>query len=150
VANVRLEDGILLVQVASTLCMVGIIWFVQIVQYPLFAMVGAEQFPRYEQSHCGRITWVVGPLMLAELATASLLPWFVEPGFAVELAWLGVAVLTLIWIVTYAVQVPQHAQLLKRFDPALHRRLVLGNWIRTVGWSVRGLVALTLLAGKLS
>lgn len=145
-ANVRLEDLIVLVQVASTLCMVGIIWFVQIVHYPLFALVGPDRFTQYERSHCGRITWVVGPLMLAELVTAVLLPWFLPANAEVRLAWLGIAVLGAIWIVTYAIQVPQHARLSNAYDEQLQRRLVLGNWFRTFGWTLRGLVALVLLA----
>lgn len=142
----RLEDLIVLVQVASTLCMVGIIWFVQIVHYPLFALVGPDRFTQYERSHCGRITWVVGPLMLAELVTAVLLPWFLPANAEVRLAWLGIVVLGAIWIVTYAVQVPQHARLSNAYDEQLQRRLVLGNWFRTFGWTLRGLVALVLLA----
>ena len=35
---------ILLTQVFATLFMVGLIWFVQIVHYPLYAKVGREQF----------------------------------------------------------------------------------------------------------
>ncbi len=143
---VRLDELIVLVQVASTLCMVGIIWFVQIVHYPLFALVGPDRFTQYERSHCGRITWVVGPLMVAELVTAVLLPWFLPASAEVRLAWFGVAVLAAIWIVTYAVQVPQHARLSHAYDDQLQRRLVLGNWFRTIGWTLRGLVALVLLA----
>ncbi len=64
---------ILLAQVFSTLFMVGLIWFVQIVHYPLYANVGREQFPEYEALHNRRTNWVVGPAMLIEMVTAAML-----------------------------------------------------------------------------
>ncbi len=38
------ELALLLAHLVSTLLMVGIIWFVQVVHYPLLVCVGAEQF----------------------------------------------------------------------------------------------------------
>ena len=61
---------ILLAQVWATLFMVGLIWFVQVVHYPLFAHVGRTQFPEYERLHNQFTTWIVGPVMLLELTTA--------------------------------------------------------------------------------
>ncbi len=63
----------LLVNLAATLFMVGVIWFVQIVHYPLFARVGAGGFPAYSERHSRLTGLVVGPLMLAEAATAAAL-----------------------------------------------------------------------------
>lgn len=140
---------VLLVQAASTLCMVGVIWVIQLVHYPLFAMVAPDRFPEYERSHCDRITWVVGPLMLAEMATTVLLPWLLHSASERRLAWVGFALLVLIWVVTYTVQVPQHARLSASFDLDLQQKLVQGNWIRTVCWSLRGLVALAILSKKI-
>jgi hypothetical protein len=37
---------VLAVHLSVTAAMVGLIWFVQVVHYPLFAMVGREQFVR--------------------------------------------------------------------------------------------------------
>ena len=64
--ELRMLELILLLQAASTLAMVGLIWFVQIVHYPLFAQVGREGFSGYEQAHQNRTTFVVAPLMLVE------------------------------------------------------------------------------------
>ena len=43
-------NPLLLIQLASTLFMTGVIWFVQIVHYPLFAGVGGSALPRTRQS----------------------------------------------------------------------------------------------------
>lgn len=61
---------IFIVHLAATLSMVGLIWFVQIVHYPLFAYVGAEKFIAYEAAHARLTTWVVAPPMLTEALTA--------------------------------------------------------------------------------
>lgn len=79
---------ILLTQVFATLFMVGLIWFVQIVHYPLYANVGREQFPEYETLHNQLTTRVVGPVMLVEMATAVVYLRY-SPGGSTSLAWLG-------------------------------------------------------------
>ena len=65
-----MNQGILLACAFSTAAMTGLIWLIQVVQYPLMGSVGTEQFVSYEQQHCNRITPVVMPLMTVELLTA--------------------------------------------------------------------------------
>ena len=55
---------VLLVNLAATLFMVGIIWFVQVVHYPLFARVGSRGFILYSKAHSRLTTYVVGLPML--------------------------------------------------------------------------------------
>ena len=45
---------VLLLQVVTTLFMVGVIWFVQVVHYPLMAHVGRAEAVAYEKSHTHR------------------------------------------------------------------------------------------------
>jgi hypothetical protein len=58
-------------------------------------------------------------------------------------------VVVLLWLSTFAIQVPLHRRLAGGFDPAIHRTLVTTNWVRTVLWSIRGLlaVAVAVVAG---
>lgn len=65
--------AILLVQVASTWAMVGVIWLVQLCQYPLFGAVGPASFPGFHAGHGRRISLVVVPSMLLELGSAATL-----------------------------------------------------------------------------
>lgn len=97
-----------LVHLASCLYMVGVIWFVQIVHYPLFASVGSAEFPFYERRHAAITTWVVAPPMLIEGMTALLLFWFRPAGLSNWLLWTCLALLSVIWISTALVQVPCH------------------------------------------
>jgi hypothetical protein len=66
---------VLLASVASTLLLVGLIWFVQVVHYPQFERVGPEQFAEYEAAHVRLTTWVVAPPMLVEALTSAVLAW---------------------------------------------------------------------------
>lgn len=130
---------ILLTQVSATLFMVGLIWFVQIVHYPLYANVGHEQFPEYEALHNRLTTWVVGPVMLIELATAAALLKY-SPHGSTSLTWLGLGLLVVIWISTAALSVPAHDSLAAGFSDGAYRKLVSTNWIRTIAWSMRGII----------
>ena len=129
-------DPILLACVFSTFAMTGLIWFVQIVHYPLFESVGKEQFTKYEQRHAFLTTWVVLPLMFLELGTSIWLA--IETADGSKPIMIGGAIATvMIWASTFALQVPQHRILERGFDDAAWRFLVNSNWIRTVLWSAR-------------
>ena len=135
----------LLVNVASTWAMTGLIWFIQIVHYPLFGRVGAAGFARYEADHSNLTTLVVGPLMLAEAFTAM---WLVaRPPAGVPQSWsiAGAALVLMIWAATYFLSVPQHGVLSGGFDAPAYHTLVNTNWVRTIGWTSRGLLVLAML-----
>ncbi|TVP51171.1 MAG: hypothetical protein EA350_00220 [Gemmatimonadales bacterium] len=129
--------------------MTGVIAFVQVVHYPLMAMVGRDGYREYQETHMRRTTWVVLPAMALELGAALGLAAtrLGTPDAALALA--GVALLGVIWISTVGVQAPLHGRLASGsgFDPTLHRRLVRSNWIRTAAWGARVPVAILLLQG---
>jgi hypothetical protein len=127
-------------QVFSTLSMVGLIWFVQVVHYPLYEMVGREGFVEYERCHQQRTTIVVAPLMLLEALTAALLVFWPPNGVKLWMPWAGVGLLAVVWVSTFFWQVPAHQKLAAAFDSATHMNLVQSNWLRTAGWTVRGLL----------
>jgi hypothetical protein len=129
------------VHLAATAAMVGLIWFVQVVHYPLFGAVGADGFVAYETAHRWRTGLVVGPLMAVESVTALVL--VADPPSGVGRGWpvAGVALLAVIHASTVLLQVRRHEELNAGYDERAHRRLVRSNWIRTVGWSARCVVA---------
>jgi len=63
---------VLIGHAAATWALVGLIWIVHFVHYPMLARAGAG-FRGMHTFHLDRMGFVVGPLMLAELATALLL-----------------------------------------------------------------------------
>ena len=129
-----------LLHLAATLFMTGLIWFVQVVHYPLFASVPGEAFAPYAARHQRLTTFVVGPVMGVELATAVGLFWSNIP--RLEL-WLGLGLLGVIWLSTALVQVPRHSRLNRGYDAEVISELVGSNWLRTAAWTLRaGLVLL--------
>ena len=130
-------DWILAAHLAATFIMTGIIWFVQIVHYPMLARLPRENFPALESEHCDRTGFIVAPPMLLEAFT---LVWMLFGGFKSPLFLLAAALLGMIWISTFTIQVPCHRTLLKGWNASAHRRLVLTNWIRTTSWTLRSLI----------
>lgn len=124
-----------------TLFMTGLIWFVQIVHYPLFQDVGFEKFPHYEKRHCHKTGLLVGLPMIAEF----LLAGFIVYHFGGVLAGAGLILLFGIWACTAVWQIPAHQKLAQGFDEKSWKILVSTNWIRTAFWTIRGVIALVLL-----
>jgi len=126
--------------------MVGLIWFVQIVHYPLMGKVHASGFSEYSAGHQRRTTWIVAPAMIAEAACAIVLALFPQGhGAYSPVRWVGLGLLAFAWASTFFVQVPLHARLSTGFHENVWRRLVHTNWIRTVTWTGRGIIALLMV-----
>jgi len=139
-----MNDWPLILNAASTWYCVGLIWFVQLVAYPQFARVSAGDWPAYHAAHMRFTTAVVAPVMFVELISAV---WLVYTSPS-PLIWVGLGLLALVWINTFAMEVPLHNRLKKSHDSRLIRSLVLGNWIRTIAWTARGVLLAIILAGR--
>lgn len=129
--------------------MVGVIWFVQVVHYPLFGRVGRDGFAGYSRAHARLTGLVVGPPMLLEAATAAALLLRPPQGVPFVLPLLGAVLLAVVWISTALLQSPQHTTLGRGYSPSSHRFLVTTNWLRTACWTARGLVALLMVHAML-
>lgn len=137
--------GVLYAQAAADWAMVGVIWMVQLVQYPGFLRVGAGDFSAFHAFHSERISLVVGPLMAIEGLAALWLLVQRPAGVSFGVAALGAALLAVALLTTLFVSVPLHGRLANGFDAEAVRRLVATNWIRTAAWTARGAVAFWML-----
>ena len=133
---------ILVIHAACTLAMAGVIWFVQLVHYPLFARVANGDFAAFACDHQRRTAWVVAPLMLGEASAATWLLFAWSGRIAV---WIGWLLLLSIWLSTALYQVPLHRRLAIGFDRRAVRQLISTNWWRTAAWTARAAIALELL-----
>lgn len=134
-----------LAHLVATIFMTGLIWLVQLVHYPLMNRVGSQGFAAYEQAHQRAIGPLVMIVMLTELGTGLALLGTRPTGMQPWAAWVGVALLGVIWLSTFLLQLPAHGVLSTGFDQAAYQRLVSTNWIRTVAWSLRSLLLLWVL-----
>jgi len=112
----------------------GVIWIVQIVQYPSFLRISEDQWQSFHRHHTNSISWIVMPLMLAEFTQTGMLllrsgvtgDWFIP-----------MLIILAIWLSTFFIQIPLHHKLEEGKDEQIIRRLILTNWIRTILWSVK-------------
>jgi uncharacterized membrane protein len=143
-------QSILIANVVATFFLVGLIWMVQIVHYPLFDDVGEQNYASYQQRHQTNITFIVGPMMLIELVTAVMLAFYPIDGIDKSMVYAGIGLVALIWLSTAFIQVPCHEKLVKGFDLAAYQWLVNSNWIRTIAWTARGALVTWMLVRVLS
>ncbi|MEE2826260.1 MAG: hypothetical protein VYE64_06495 [Planctomycetota bacterium] len=144
---------LLLLNALSTWFMFGLIWYVQIVHYPLFYLIGKENFVTYQERFQWRTSLVVGAPMLIEAFSSVLLLWY-PPIEDYTLLLMGVGLIFVIWISTAFLQIPCHGELSRGYQPVYHRRLVLSNWVRTISWTLRAVlmawILFTMMAGPLT
>lgn len=130
---------------ASALVMTGVIWFVQVVHYPLLAIVPVENARTVAGEHQSRTAWVVGAPMGIEGVTTLWLMFDRPAGVSLVLAWAGGACVAVALLCTVLLSVPRHARMAENPDARVGRELVLTNWPRTVAWSLHGIIGVVLL-----
>ena len=82
---------------AATWYMVGVIWLIQLVHYPMFQFLDRARFKSSHTFHSTGITFVVMPAMLLELVLSAVIVW--KPGPLNAPALIGFGLVVLIWIV---------------------------------------------------
>ena len=136
---------LIVVHCASTMFMVGLIWTIHYVHYPLFANVGESTYVSFQDAHVERI----GRLLVV--------PWLTE-GFTLigvlALAFLGGhktlrvaaiingAAMSVVLVISGFWSAPAHGKLAKGFDQSVHQQLMTANLIRSLAWSVCGVCAI--------
>jgi len=135
----------LLIQTVATLMLMGMVWFMQIVHYPLYEKI-KEGFVQYERSHLKRMAAFMGPMMIIEAITAvQLVTWSTE-GIVARLAVTNIIFVITIWLWTLFFQVYQHQKLAIHFSNKMLHYLVSTNWVRTILWTAKGALIIALLA----
>jgi hypothetical protein len=136
---------VLLVQTAAAWYMVGFIWTMQILHYPLFDKVGRDPLAAYETEHTRRFGFLVGPGIVL-VALTAVIQVATRPATTPLIGAVAEVVLLIAIIVSTALyQAPQHGNLSSGFDPRVYKTLVNSNWVRTVAWSILGVLDLWLL-----
>ena len=135
----------LLANAAATLVMVGIIWFVQWVHYPLLAVVSTDRASEVAVEHQRRTGHVVGLPMAVEGVSTLVLLANRPAEVALIWPWLGAVLLAIALGSTVFLSVPRHAKMAINPDPEIGNSLVRTNWPRTVAWSARGIIVMIML-----
>lgn len=137
-----METTVVFAHLAATLVMCGVIWFVQLVHYPLLSVVPVEAAASTALEHQKRTSWVVAAPMAVEGLTVLVIFFSPPDGVSWWLPWVGGVLLAIALGSTVFLSVPRHTRMAQRPDPTVGRELVATNWPRTVAWSLRGAVAI--------
>jgi hypothetical protein len=138
-------DLLVLANASSSLVMTGVIWFVQIVHYPLLAIVPVDNARVVAGEHQSRTAWVVGAPMAIEGVTTLWLMFDRPVQVSWLLAWTGGVCVAVALLCTVALSVPRHARMAETPDESVGRELVVTNWPRTIAWTAHGLIACIML-----
>ena len=142
-----MDTLILLFHILSTAIMCGVVWFVQMIHYPLFAFVEGDNFAKFEKEHIRLTKFLIMPAMLVEIATAIILIF--DTPLSLNYSYINLFVLGLIWISTFFIQVPLHSKLSSAKNESIIKRLIATNWIRTILWTGRLVLLLSVLIFQL-
>jgi hypothetical protein len=136
--------ALIVVHSAATMFMVGLIWTIHYVHYPLFAYVGESTYVSFQAEHVARIgrllfvPWLTeGTTLLGILALAFLggrKDWRVP-------AVINGAAMAVVLMISGFWSAPAHAKLADGFNKSVHDQLMTVNLIRTLAWSVCGVCA---------
>ena len=145
----RSTRGVVIAHCLSTFFMVGLIWTIHTVHYPLFAYVGDSTYVQFQAEHVERIGKLLLLPWLTEGVTLMALLALALMGSRKDLrvpALLNGFAMAFVLIISGFWSAPAHGELADGFDASVHSRLMTANLIRTLAWTVCGLCALLILA----
>ena len=112
-ATVAVMVWVVVANLASAWFMTGLIWLVQLVHYPLLAVVPPQAARSVAEAHQERTAWVVSVPMLVEGVSTLWLMFDRPAGVAWGWAWAG-GVCVAVWLVsTVSLSVPRHQRMLE-------------------------------------
>jgi hypothetical protein len=141
---------LLILNLVVSAVLTGLIWFVQIVHYPIFLKVPAAAFKDFQLQHMNTTTQVVAMPMLIELMLSIGLVMGDYPGKSVFTHYSVFICVIGVWLVTFFISVPIHNQLVSLgYNESLIKQLVATNRLRTFAWTLRTLLLLYMAAKAL-
>lgn len=143
------SPAITVTHLVATWFMVGLIWTIHTVHYPLFREVGPDTYETFQAEHVERIGRLLALPWAIEGATAAILLFAAVSSRDRRLlppTIIGAAAMGVVLVISGFWSAPAHAELADGFDRAVHDRLMRADLIRTIAWTVRGGCAVWIVA----
>ncbi len=121
--------------------MVGVIWVIQLVHYPSFHFIDKAIYDSFQKFHMNKISIIVIPVMILELATGFLLLIGNSKNILIIISF---GILILIWGITGLFFSDAHGKLISGYNELIVNKLVSMNWIRTALWTFKMILLLYL------
>lgn len=145
-----MRDALLVLDLVASWVMVGLIWFVQIVHYPLLSIVPIQAASSVAEEHQRRTAWVVMlPMAVQGFTSLGLMRW-IPNGVSWWLPWANGVCVAIALASTVLLSVPRHARMAANPDEKVGRELVLTNWPRTIAWSASGVALAAMLIQRMN
>lgn len=110
-----------------------LIWTVQLIIYPSFSYYPIKNLVTWHRKYTKLIGYLVGPLMLVQLAFALYRITSTITFFSIG----SLLIVFLIWVITFLQFIPRHRNISRgRINEQLLSDLVRKNWSRTVLWTL--------------
>jgi DMSO reductase anchor subunit len=110
-----------------------VLLLLQLVIYPSFLRVEPSELVAWHKAYTFRVSFVILPLMLGQLALAIL----TVLDDASILEWTAFALVIVCWYLTFFVSVPLHRKIEQNdISRETRQKLITTNWPRTILWSV--------------
>ena len=144
----RNSRTLLVIHLAATLFMVGLIWTIHYVHYPLFANVGESTYVSFQAAHVERIgkllfvPWLTEGVTLLGILTLAFLGGYQSWRIPTLINGVSMAV---VLVISGFWSAPAHGKLADGFDASVHDQLMTANLIRTLAWTVCGICAIWLV-----
>ena len=125
--------------------MVGLIWTIHTVHYPLFAHVGESTYVAFQSQHVDRIGKLLFLPWLTEGITLLAILVLVFFGNQRNLrlpAFLNGVGMAIALIISGFWSAPAHGDLADGFNAAVHDRLMTANLVRSLAWTLCGVCAI--------
>jgi hypothetical protein len=139
---IEINHSVFIIHLSATLFMTGLIWIIQLLHYPSYHYIKIEKFSDYQRFHTNQITYIVGPMMLIEVFSGAYLTLQHNWSTIYTFNFIGLCIL---WLATLFFSIPAHNKLSLGFNPETVTQLVRTNWIRTLTWTIRSGLLLSLL-----
>jgi len=129
--NISFMNFLDLLQLLVDFGLVVLIWIVQLIIYPSFLYYDSNSLGKWHKIYTGRITVIVAPLMIAQIALAAYL-LVIKGDFAIfEI--IALVFISVNWLITMFVFIPLHEQIdTDSDDRKVQLRLVYFNWWRVL------------------
>lgn len=128
-------------------------WYIQVVHFPMFRFVGNDRFEQYYKELKMKNTLLFFPLFSLEIFTSVtlLLSFTMVSDFTASvqnqffLVGFSLILLFVLHLVNFQIIRPLLASLHTDTDGKKHQRLVRMQWIRTLGWTIRLIILLSMI-----
>lgn len=110
-----------------------LIWMIQLLIYPSFQYLSAENLIKWHRIYTFRLSLIVIPLMFGQLIIAA----FQLYKNITNYHFISLIMVVLVWLFTFTIFVPIHNRIANNIKRSSDlKQLVNRNWIRTALWTL--------------